>query len=31
MTPERYERLCGLFDQADQRSPAERAAFLSST
>jgi hypothetical protein len=28
MTPERYERLCALFDQAQQRPPAERAAFL---
>jgi serine/threonine protein kinase len=28
MTPERYRRLCELFDQALQRPPAERAAFL---
>jgi serine/threonine protein kinase len=28
MTPERYERLCQLFDQAQQRPAGERAAFL---
>jgi hypothetical protein len=28
MTPERYERLCRLFDQAQELAPAERAAFL---
>jgi uncharacterized protein (TIGR03067 family) len=28
MTPERYERLCRLFDQAQPLAPAERAAFL---
>jgi WD40 repeat protein len=28
MTPERYERLCQLFDQAQARPPDQRAAFL---
>src|SRR5262249_43175679 len=28
MTPQRYERLCELFDRARQRPPGERAAFL---
>jgi hypothetical protein len=28
MTPERYERLCELFDQAQARSPGERTALL---
>jgi serine/threonine-protein kinase len=28
MTPERYERLCELFDRAQPLAPAERAAFL---
>jgi hypothetical protein len=28
MTPERYERLCQLFDQAQARPPDERAALL---
>jgi serine/threonine-protein kinase len=28
MTPERYQRLCELFDQARPLAPAERAAFL---
>src|SRR5262249_19791545 len=28
MTPERYERLCQFFDQAQPLASAERAAFL---
>jgi hypothetical protein len=28
MTPERYQRLCDLFDEAQQRPPAERAEFI---
>jgi serine/threonine-protein kinase len=28
MTPERYERLCRLFDQAQGLAPGERAAFV---
>jgi serine/threonine-protein kinase len=28
MTPERYERLCRLFDQAQARPPDQRATFL---
>jgi predicted Ser/Thr protein kinase len=28
MTPERYQRLCELFDQAQGLAPAERVAFL---
>jgi serine/threonine protein kinase len=28
MTPERYQRLCELFDQAQARPPDQRAAFL---
>src|SRR5258708_1601847 len=28
MTPERYQQLCELFDQAQKRNPAQRAAFL---
>jgi predicted unusual protein kinase regulating ubiquinone biosynthesis (AarF/ABC1/UbiB family) len=28
MTPERYERLCQLFDQAQAMPPGQRAAFL---
>jgi serine/threonine protein kinase len=28
MTPERYERLCELFDQTQALGPSERAAFL---
>jgi tetratricopeptide (TPR) repeat protein len=28
MTPERYERLCELFDQAQARPPDQRTAFL---
>jgi serine/threonine protein kinase len=28
MTPERYQRLCELFDQAQERDPSQRAAFL---
>ena len=28
MTPERYQLLCELFDQAQARDPAERATFL---
>ncbi|MBI3461775.1 MAG: serine/threonine protein kinase, partial [Planctomycetes bacterium] len=28
MTPERYAHVCGLFDEAQRRDPAEREAFL---
>src|SRR5438128_4024501 len=28
MTPERYQHLCELFDQAQEHNPAQRAAFL---
>jgi hypothetical protein len=28
MTPERYQRLCELFDQAQGVSPGDRGAFL---
>src|SRR5207302_4924548 len=28
MTPERYQQLCELFDEAEQRPPAERAQFV---
>ncbi len=28
MTPERYQRICQLFDEAVELAPAERAAFL---
>jgi serine/threonine protein kinase len=28
MTPERYGRLCELFDQVQQKAPSERAAFI---
>src|SRR5262249_58535363 len=28
MTPERYQRLCALFDQAQQLPPVEREAFI---
>jgi serine/threonine-protein kinase len=28
MTPERYQHLCDLFDQAQAQAPEERAAFL---
>src|SRR6516162_40785 len=28
MTPERYQRLCELFDQAQARPPEQRTAFL---
>src|SRR5438552_13620829 len=28
MTPQRYQQLCYLFDQAQQQDPAERAHFV---
>src|SRR5438132_14344661 len=28
MTPQRYQQLCDLFDQAQQQDPAERAQFV---
>ena len=28
MTPERYQRLCDLFDEAQKQDPAERAHFV---